>query len=67
MQVLQDLTRRASLPQVYIPGKSMVAAAVGTYEGQSAISVGYSRASDNGKASSKLQGNANSRGKVGAE
>lgn len=56
----------ASLPQVYIPGKSMVAAAVGTYEGQSAISVGYSRASDNGKVIFKLQGNANSRGKVGA-
>ncbi|QLB12727.1 trimeric autotransporter adhesin [Bisgaardia hudsonensis] len=52
----------ASLPQVYIPGKSMVAAAVGGYESASAISVGYSRASDNGKVILKLQGSVNSEG-----
>ncbi|MGY4679417.1 YadA family autotransporter adhesin, partial [Ursidibacter arcticus] len=54
----------ASLPQVYIPGKSMVAAAAGGYAGASAISVGYSRASDNGKLILKLQGTANSQGHV---
>ncbi|MDO4698353.1 MAG: YadA-like family protein, partial [Pasteurellaceae bacterium] len=52
----------ASLPQVYIPGKSMVAAAAGGYAGASAVSVGYSRASDNGKLILKLQGTANSQG-----
>ncbi|MCK3657427.1 hypothetical protein A4G18_01490 [Pasteurellaceae bacterium Pebbles2] len=56
----------ATLPQVYIPGKSMVAAAAGTYRGESAIAVGYSRASDNGKLILKLQGNTNSRGDTGA-
>ncbi|WP_439243540.1 YadA family autotransporter adhesin, partial [Lonepinella sp. BR2474] len=55
----------AALPQVYIPGKSMVAAAAGTFKGQSAVAVGYSRASDNGKLILKLQGDANSQGDVG--
>lgn len=49
----------ASLPQVYLPGRSMVAAAVGTYEGASAVAVGYSRASDNGKMILKLHATAN--------
>ena len=39
----------AGLPQVYAAGKSMLAASAGTYKGQSALAVGYSRASDNGK------------------
>ncbi|MBV6540152.1 YadA-like family protein [Ursidibacter maritimus] len=55
----------AGLPQVYIPGKSMVAASAGTFKGQSAVAVGYSRASDNGKLILKLQGNANTRGDFG--
>ncbi|OOF65343.1 YadA-like family protein [Rodentibacter pneumotropicus] len=55
----------AGLPQVYIPGKSMVAASAGTFKGQSAVAVGYSRASDNGKLILKLQGNANTRGDLG--
>ena len=55
----------ASLPQVYIPGKSMVAAAGGTFKGQNAFAVGYSRSSDNGKLILKLQGNANTQGDVG--
>ncbi|SUB26183.1 YadA-like family protein [Avibacterium gallinarum] len=57
-------TATAGLPQVYMPGKSMVAAA-GTYKGQGAIAVGYSRASDNGKVILKLTGNANTRGDFG--
>ncbi len=52
----------SSLPQVYIPGKSMVAAAGGVYSGASALAVGYSRASDNGKVIIKLNGTANSEG-----
>ncbi|MCU0107944.1 YadA-like family protein, partial [Rodentibacter caecimuris] len=55
----------AGLPQVYIPGKSMVAASAGTFKGQNAVAVGYSRASDNGKLILKLQGNANTRGDLG--
>ncbi|MFZ7158250.1 YadA-like family protein [Avibacterium gallinarum] len=58
-------TATAGLPQVYMPGKSMVAAAAGTYKGQGAIAVGYSRASDNGKVILKLTGNANTRGDFG--
>ncbi|WP_150538802.1 YadA-like family protein [Actinobacillus vicugnae] len=55
----------AGLPQVYVPGKSMVAAAAGTFKGESALAVGYSRSSDNGKVIFKLQGNANTRGDLG--
>ena len=56
----------AALPQVYTAGKSMVAASAGTFKGQNALAVGYSRASDNGKVILKLQGNANTSGDVGA-
>ncbi|OOF66480.1 hypothetical protein BKL51_01395 [Rodentibacter sp. Ppn85] len=52
----------SSLPQVMSPGKSMVAAAAGGYSGASAVAVGYSRASDNGKVILKLTGTANSAG-----
>ncbi|WP_418066866.1 YadA family autotransporter adhesin [Rodentibacter caecimuris] len=55
----------AGLPQVYLPGKSMLAASAGTFKGENAFAVGYSRASDNGKLILKLQGNANSQGDVG--
>ena len=53
------------LPQVYLPGKSMVAASAGTFKGQHAFAVGYSRASDNGKMVLKLQGNINTSNDVG--
>lgn len=56
----------AALPQVYTAGKAMVAAAAGTFKGQNALAVGYSRISDNGKVILKLQGNANTSGDVGA-
>ncbi|MCF7521158.1 YadA-like family protein [Neisseria sp. ZJ106] len=54
----------ASLPQVILPGKSMMAAAVGGYGGASALAVGYSRASDNGKLILKIQGTANTEGNL---
>ncbi|TDQ56487.1 collagen triple helix repeat protein, partial [Mesocricetibacter intestinalis] len=57
-----NVAAAASLPQVYIPGKSMVSAAAGGYKGASAVAVGYSRASDNGKLILKLTGTANSEG-----
>ncbi|UKH22194.1 YadA-like family protein [Actinobacillus pleuropneumoniae] len=55
----------AGLPQAYMPGKSMMAVAAGTYKNESALAVGYSRSSDNGKVILKLQGNANTRGDLG--
>jgi len=55
----------ASLPQAYIPGKSMLAAGVGTYEGETSIAIGMSKLSDNGRWVLKVGGSANSRGKVG--
>lgn len=56
----------AALPQAYTQGKAMVAAAAGTFKGQNALAVGYSRISDNGKIILKLQGNANTSGDIGA-
>ncbi|WP_150538666.1 YadA-like family protein [Actinobacillus vicugnae] len=55
-----------NLYHVTIPGKSMVAAGVGTYKGQSAVAVGYSRLSDNGKIGVKISVNSNTRGDTGA-
>ncbi|MCW9710210.1 YadA-like family protein [Avibacterium sp. 21-586] len=54
----------ASLPQAYIPGKSMVAIAGGTHGNQQAIAVGVSRISDNGKVIIKLNAGSNTRGKT---
>ncbi len=39
----------ASLPQSYIPGKSMVAIGTGVYRSKQAVALGVSRISDNGK------------------
>ena len=39
----------ANIPQVYLSGKSGVGVGVGYKHGQSALAVGYSRSSDNGK------------------
>lgn len=56
----------ATLPQVFLPGKSMVSVGAGHYKGQNAIAVGYSRAADSGKLIFKLQGNVNTQGEFGA-
>ncbi|RZL64124.1 MAG: hypothetical protein EOP81_10180 [Variovorax sp.] len=55
----------AGMPQAYLPGKSMLAAGVAAYEGQTAIAIGVSKLSDNGKWVMKFTGSANSRGNVG--
>ena len=55
----------SQLPQPYIPGKSMVAVAGGTYQGQNGLALGVSRISDNGKVIIRLSGTANSQGKKG--
>lgn len=56
----------ANLYHATVPGKSMISAGVGTYGGQNAIALGYSRLSDNGKIGVKFSVNSNSRGKTGA-
>lgn len=56
----------ANLLQSYRPGLSAATAAVGEYRGQSAVAVGYSRLSDNGKYGVKLSLGANTQGNVGA-
>lgn len=45
---IASVAAMANIPQVYISGKSGVGVGVGHKHGQSAIAVGYSRASDNG-------------------
>ena len=55
----------AGMPQAYQPGKSMLAAGAAGYHGESAVAVGMSRISDNGKWVTKFTGSANSRGQVG--
>ncbi|WP_228877123.1 YadA family autotransporter adhesin [Paraburkholderia saeva] len=56
----------AGLPQAVLPGHGMVAAAAGTYGGQSAVALGVSQLSETGKWAYKVQGAANSRGEFGA-
>ena len=53
------------LYQVTSPGKSMISAGIGTYKGESAVAMGYSRLSDNGKVGVKLSIDTNSRGDTG--
>ncbi|WP_075321876.1 YadA-like family protein [Histophilus somni] len=55
----------AALPTISIPGKSVLSVSAGTYKGQSAVALGYSRVSDNGKVLLKLHGNSNSVGDFG--
>ncbi|MDR5860678.1 hypothetical protein FZZ93_07575 [Halomonas eurihalina] len=55
----------ASVPQAYLPGKSMVSAGAGTYSGESAVAVGVSRLSDNGRWAVKLNASGDSQGNFG--
>lgn len=45
---IASVAAMANIPQVYLSGKSGVGIGVGHKHGQSAVAVGYSRASDNG-------------------
>ena len=54
------------LYHVTTAGKSMVSVGAGTYRGQNALAVGYSRLSDNGKVGVKFTVNSNSQGHAGA-
>lgn len=55
----------AGMPQAYMPGKSMLAAGAANFRGESALAVGMSSISDNGRWVTKFTGSANSRGQVG--
>ena len=55
----------SSLPQAYIPGKSMVGGGIATYNGQSAVAVGVSKVSDNGRWVIKVNGTADTQGNAG--
>jgi trimeric autotransporter adhesin len=55
----------ANMPQAFIPGKSMLAAGVSTYRGQTAAAVGLSRMSASGRAVINFSGSVDSRGSVG--
>ncbi|MGX3014251.1 ESPR-type extended signal peptide-containing protein [Ursidibacter sp. B-7004-1] len=52
----------ASLVQAFNPSESMLAVGGGTYRGASALAVGYSKVSDNGKIIIKVTGSANNQG-----
>lgn len=56
----------AGLPQAFLPGKSMLAVATATTGGESAIAVGLSSLSDNGRWVVKFSGSTNTRGQGGA-
>ncbi|MES2580784.1 MAG: YadA-like family protein [Pseudomonadota bacterium] len=56
----------ASMPQSVVPGKVMMAAGVANYQGQSAMSVGVSNFSENGRWVVNVNGAANTRGNAGA-
>ena len=56
----------ASMPQSVIPGKVMIAAGVANYQGQSAMSLGISNFSENGRWAVNFNGSANTRGNAGA-
>ncbi|MDT8896611.1 YadA-like family protein, partial [Halomonas sp. I1] len=56
----------ASVPQSNMAGKSMVSAGAGTYNGESAVSVGVSRLSENGRWAVKLNATGDSQGNFGA-
>ena len=54
------------LPQAYTPGASMASIGGGTYNGESAVALGVSMVSDNGRWVYKLQGSTNSQGEYSA-
>ncbi|WP_367111392.1 YadA-like family protein [uncultured Psychrobacter sp.] len=55
----------SSLPQAYIPGKSMVGGGIASYNGESAVAVGVSKVSDNGRWVIKANGTADTQGNAG--
>ncbi|MGP9637037.1 YadA-like family protein [Psychrobacter sp. AOP3-A1-26] len=56
----------SSLPQAYIAGKSLIGGGIGTYNGESAVAIGFSKLFDDGRWIMKLNGTADTQGNVGA-
>ncbi|WP_207401769.1 YadA family autotransporter adhesin, partial [Psychrobacter pygoscelis] len=56
----------ASMPQAYLPGKSMISGGIASYNGEGAVAVGVSKLSDNGRWVFKINGSADTEGNAGA-
>ena len=55
----------SSIPQAFMLGKSMIGGGIATYNGESAVAVGLSRVSDNGRCVMKINGTADTQGNAG--
>ena len=55
----------ANIPHTTLAGKQSIGAGVGSFGGQSAVAVGYSKMSDSGKVSIKFSAGATTQGDVG--
>ncbi|MBH0006093.1 ESPR-type extended signal peptide-containing protein [Psychrobacter sp. SWN149] len=55
----------SALPQAYISGKSLIGGGVSTYNGESAVAVGFSKLSNDGRWVIKVNGTADTQGNVG--
>ena len=55
----------SSLPQSNMAGRSMIGGGIATYNGESAVAVGISRVSDNGRWAMKINGTADTQGNAG--
>jgi len=55
----------AALPQAYISGKSLIGGGIGTYNGESAVAIGVSKLSNDGRWVIKVNGTADTQGNVG--
>uniref|UniRef100_UPI001917B08D YadA-like family protein n=1 Tax=Psychrobacter immobilis TaxID=498 RepID=UPI001917B08D len=55
----------SSLPQAFIPGKSLIGGGIGTYNGESAVAIGFSKLSNDGRWVMKVNGTADTQGNAG--
>lgn len=55
----------SSLPQAYIAGKSLIGGGIGTYNGESAVAIGFSKLSNDGRWVIKVNGTADTQGNAG--
>lgn len=55
----------SALPQAYIAGKSLIGGGVSTYNGESAVAIGFSKLSNDGRWVIKVNGTADTQGNVG--
>ncbi|WP_201557078.1 ESPR-type extended signal peptide-containing protein [Psychrobacter sp. 72-O-c] len=55
----------SSLPQAYIAGKSLIGGGIGTYNGESAVAIGFSKLSNDGSWVMKINGTADTQGNAG--